>query len=416
MKVGILGAWHLGIVVASCLSDNHDVFVSDAASQDSLSKGIPTVDEMGVADILKKQLNKKIHLVHAEQAIKNKDYIIIAHDSPVDEEDIVDVSPIMESIDEIKKYHNSNPVIIIMSQIPVGTSKKIQEELKLPVVYVPENLRLGTAIADFKQPDVVVIGSTDKKIAETVSAKLFSVMNGPRQFMNLESAELWKHSMNVYLATNITLGNEIADICEKTGANATHVVTALKMDSRISKKTPLGAGLGFGGGTLGRDVNVLSSVAKQYKTSSRLFDAIIADNKERNATMIKKLGPVKGKKIAVFGLAYKPGTNTLRRSLGLDIAILLQKKGANVAVFDPVISEAPGFKKFDSALSAVQNADVIMLVTAWPQFKILDWHQLRKAVKIPFIFDCQNMMTTEQIQNIKEAGFIYSGVGYATQE
>lgn len=410
-KIGVLGAWHLGIVAATCLAEQHDVWIHDKSASDSLKKGIPVVDEPGIASLLKSRLNKSMHIVEPKEAISGKEFIIIAHDSPVSEEDVVDISPILESADQIKQYADSNPIVVIMSQVPIGTCKKIQESLKLPVLYVPENLRLGQAIQCFTEPDVLVVGSDSKENAEKVSSELYSVVKGKRAFLNVANAEMWKHSMNTYLASMITLANSLADVCEHHGANISDVVKTLKMDTRVSSKAPLGAGLGFGGGTLGREVNVLQNLAKKSGVSSKFFDAVLESNKERPLQVIKKLGNVKGKRIAVLGMAYKQGTNTLRRSIGLFIANKLRENGAIVSVFDPAISEIPGFVSSKSVEDASKNADAIMLVTDWPQFRQINWNSLQSIVHNAFILDCRNMMNSEEITSIKNAGFVYRGIG-----
>lgn len=415
MKVGIIGAWHLGIVAATCLSTVHEVFVHDAEANNSLKNGIPVVDEPGVRGLLKNQLERTLHICSIEDAIKSKDVVIIAFDSPVNEQDAVDITPIMNAVDSIKKS-GSNCLVVIMSQVPVGTCRKISEYLKTVVAYVPENLRLGQAISCFMRPDVLVIGCDDKTLSDRISNELFSCCNGKRAFMNLESAEMWKHSMNAYLAGMITLANSLADVCEYNNANISDVVNALKMDSRVSSKAPLGAGIGFGGGTLGRDVCVLQELCKKSGINSSLFDSISNYNRQRPFIVLKKLekhGTISKMKVAVLGIAYKPGTNTLRRSTGLFLAGLLKEKGAVVSVFDPAIKDIPGFVSASSVADAVKDCDAVLLVTDWPEFKQIELAGLKGVMKHFLIVDCRNMLDSKKQAEAKNLGFVYEGMGIA---
>ncbi|MDP7181007.1 MAG: nucleotide sugar dehydrogenase [Candidatus Woesearchaeota archaeon] len=400
MKIGILGAWHLGAVVAAGLCEHHDVSVHDPTVE-SLKEGVPAVDEPGVEEKLKANLDKSLHITSAEEAIKDKDFVIIAHDSPVNEDDSVDISPILESAAQIKQY-SKETIIVCMSQVPIGTCKKIEQDLGMPVAYVPENLRLGEAMDCFLNPDVVVIGA-DKDTAKRVN-ELYAPVKGERAFMSVESAEMWKHSMNCYLASMITLANNLADVAQAYGANITDVIGGLKKDRRVSEKAPLGPGLGFGGGTLGRDVSVLIDLAKEKNINAPMFSTILDYNHTRPNFVLEKLKQKGASKIAILGLAYKPGTNTLRRSIGVWLA-----KKLNAVAFDPAIPTAEGITTASSAEEACQDADAILIVTAWPEFKNIKWDALK--VKEKYILDCRNMMDKQDQEKIRQAGFVYEGVG-----
>lgn len=404
MNVGILGAWHLGAVVSAGLSNTHTITVHDPTVP-SLKEGVPAVDEKGVQEQLQKQLGKNFIVGSAEEAITNKDFVIIAHDSPVNEKDSVDIRPIMESAQQIKKY-GKNLIVVCMSQVPIGTCSTMEKELGLPVAYVPENLRLGEAMECLLQPDVLVIGAKDEAVAQRVSKELYQPVKGERAIMSVESAELWKHAMNSYLASMITLANNLADVGQAYGANITDVVGALKLDRRVSTHAPLGAGLGFGGGTLGRDVSVLADLAAKKGIHAPLFKTILDYNHQRPRFVLDVLNKRNAKKVAILGLAYKPGTNTLRRSIG----VWLAKHIAHQA-YDPAIQKAEGVTTTKTAEEACEGVDAILLVTPWPDFKKIDWHTIAEKVATKYVLDCRNMMTKQEQQAIRKAGFEYEGVG-----
>tara|TARA_Y100000310_G_scaffold337824_1_gene425889 strand:+ start:486 stop:1694 length:1209 start_codon:yes stop_codon:yes gene_type:complete len=401
MNIGILGAWHLGAVVAAGLCEHHDVSVHDPTVE-SLKEGVPAVDEPGVEEKLKANLDKSLHVTNAEEAIKEKDFVIIAHDSPVNEDDSVDISPILESASQIKQ-HGQNLIVVCMSQVPIGTCAKIEQDLGMPVAYVPENLRLGEAMECFLNPDVVVIGAKEENTAKRVSEELYAPVQGERAIMGVESAEMWKHSMNSYLASMITLANNLADVAQAYGANITDVIEGLKKDRRVSEKAPLGPGLGFGGGTLGRDVSVLIDLAKGKNIGAPMFKTILDYNHARPNFVLEKCK--NANKIAILGLAYKPGTNTLRRSIG----VWLANKLPNVVAFDPAIPKAEGVATANNAEEACKGADAILIVTAWPEFKNINWNSLEVNKK--YVLDCRNMMDKQDQEKIKQAGFVYEGVG-----
>jgi len=417
MKIGIIGAWHLGEVYAVGFAElNHQVMINDKTEIiESLKKGIPLIEEPGLKELLNKHLNKNIIPASTiKETVQNSDIIIIAYDSPVDENDEVDTLPVIKAAADIAQHANKDIIVIISSQIPIGTSKKVENLLKeskyrIDVAYAPENLRLGSAVERFLNPDITVIGARKQEIAN----KCLEIFPGENKiFLKTESAEMFKHMMNSYFATQITWANEMSDLCEKVNANAVEIAKAMKNEKRIGKSAMILPGLGFGGGTLGRDIQVLKAIGKSTNTETRIIDAIIDNNNERNDVVIRKLekhlGVLKNKKITILGLTYKSGTNTLRRSPSLEIINKLKKEKSIITAFDPSIKASTELPK-DITLSqdinsAIKEADAVVIMTDWDSFRII----VDIATPKNIVIDTRNMLDP---QSLKQKGITYEGIG-----
>lgn len=358
-----------------------------------------------------------------ENAVCNCPYVIIALDTPVDDEDEVDLTPVTDACKRIAPYLKNGCVLIISSQVPVGTCEKIKAMTKeinpfldFDIACCPENLRLGKAIVYFKNPDRIVIGAdSDATLKQT--EKLFSVFPAPVIKMGLKSAEMTKHALNAFLATSISFSSEIANICDEVGADALKVALALRSESRIGHGIPLLPGLGFAGGTLARDLKILKKAGSENNYETLLIDSVLSVNKRQNGIIIRKLekifGSVDGLNIGVLGITYKPGTSTLRRSSSLDIIAELVKKGAKVKAFDPKadineLKQHVDFYFCDDAYVAAQNSDALILITEWLEFKLLDYERIKKIMKKPVLIDARNMLDMEQM---KTMGFYYLCIG-----
>src|SRR3989344_1523693 len=339
-KIGVLGLWHLGSVYTACLAkQGFDVVGFDLKKSviESLSLGIPPIFEPDLEQLIKSNLNKNLHFTSiSEDAISDKDYVFITIDTPVNNQDKVQLKVVYDLFNLIKKYISPKTVLIISSQVPVGTCRVMQNQFeklgnRIPIIYFPENLRLGQAIQTFSKPDRIIIGADDEKIRSQFT-KDFTFFNCPVLEMNIESAEMSKHAMNAYLATMISFSSEISDFCEYTGADALEVMRSLKADARVSPGAPLGSGIGFAGGTLGRDLQTLKMLAKKQNYNPQLVKAVYSVNQSRLPRLLKTIkktmGTVKNKKIGLLGLTYKPGTDTLRRSQSLELASMLKDQGA----------------------------------------------------------------------------------------
>jgi UDPglucose 6-dehydrogenase len=282
---------------------------------------------------------------------------------------------------------------------------------------VPENLRLGQAIERFLRPDLLVLGADNDQTMAKVEA-LLSPIPGPRVRVDLRTAEMIKHAINAYLATCISLGNELANLCDEVGADALQVAGALKLESRVSPKAPLLPGLGFAGGTLARDMKVLTNLAERYHYPAPFLHGILALNRLQNASVVhrleKLLGSLRAKTVGVLGLTYKPGTSTLRRSSAIETIRNIVAQGAIVRAYDPKADPAEmapfrhEFTVCDNPYAVAQGAHAIVLVTPWPEFKELDFTRLRTPMHSPVFLDTANMLDPGQVT---QAGFLYQGIG-----
>jgi UDPglucose 6-dehydrogenase len=427
-KVCVIGLWHLGCVYSACLAGfGYSVTGVDGNTErvKNLNKGIPPVFEPELEELIINNIESG-HLTYTtdmENAVCNCPYIIIAFDTPVDDNDEVDLSPITNTCKRIAPYLNNGCVLIISSQVPVGTCEKIKAmimkenpSLDFDIACCPENLRLGKAIAYFKNPDRIIIGAdSDDTLYKT--EKFFSVVPAPAIKMGLKSAEMTKHALNAFLATSISFSSEIANICDEVGADALKVALALRSESRIGHGIPLLPGLGFAGGTLARDLKILKKSGSENNYETPLIDSVLTVNKRQNGIVIRKLekvfGSLAGLNIGILGITYKPGTSTLRRSSSLEIIAELVKKGAKVKAFDPKadmdeVKQHVVFDFCDDAYAVAQNSDALILITEWLEFKLLDYERIKKIMKKPVLIDARNMLDMEQM---KILGFIYLGIG-----
>jgi UDPglucose 6-dehydrogenase len=308
-----------------------------------------------------------------------------------------------------------------MSQVPVKTCRRIYNTLRksvkgVDVVYNPENLRLSQAIETYLNADRQILGVSSDSAKHRME-EFYSFYKNPLMFMSLESAELVKHGINSFLAMSVSFINQLSDLSEKVGADISEVVQGLKSDSRIGQKAFLSPGLGFAGGTLGRDLRVLESLGKIYKVNLPLITNIYKINQGRKETLYKKLkfvlGNLKGKTICLLGLVYKPGTNTLRRSLSLEVGKWLAGQGVNVTGFDPALfepKEVLPIKLFTDPYAAVKEADACVIITEWADFKTLDFKRISGLMRRKNIFDTKNILQKKQIESLR---FKYYGTGIA---
>lgn len=423
-KIGVLGLWHLGSVYTACLAkQGFDVVGFDLKKSviESLSLGIPPIFEPDLEQLIKSNLNKNLHFTSiSEDAISDKDYVFITIDTPVNNQDKVQLKVVYDLFNLIKKYISPKTVLIISSQIPVGTCRVLQNQFKklgkrIPIIYFPENLRLGQAIQTFSKPDRIIIGADDEKIRSQFT-KDFTFFNCPVLEMNIESAEMSKHAMNAYLATMISFSSEISDFCEYTGADALEVMRSLKADARVSPGAPLGSGIGFAGGTLGRDLQTLKMLAKKQNYNPQLVKAVYSVNQSRLPRLLKTIkktmGTVKNKKIGLLGLTYKPGTDTLRRSQSLELASMLKDQGAIIRAIDPAIKKEIKNYEFISVVKnqdeLFENLDAVILMTWWDEFKALDPKVSACLMKNKIIFDTRNFLDKKRYE---KDGFLYIGIG-----
>ena len=413
-NIGVFGLWHLGCIYATSLASkgfNVKGYDFDETVVKRLQKNIPPLFEPGLEDILKKFNGKNLHFIIEEnEFFKNLDYLFITHDLPVDDKDLIQISIIDKTFSLLAKKITSYTTIVISSQIPVGTSSRLvkmleKNNIKNPkVIYFPENLRLGQAFVSFLTPDRIVLGSENIGSIDTFIED-FSFLNCPFITMNLESAEMTKHALNSYLATCISFSSEISDLAEKVGANMSDIVKALKTDRRVSQYTPINPGLGFAGGTLGRDIKTLKKISNTIKYQPKLLNAVYDVNQDRIPMLISKLHSIypslRNKSIGILGLTYKPNTDTLRRSMSLELIKKLKNKGCKIKAYDPTVSKNIEGYHFvevcNSVSSFFRDLDIVILMTDWSEFRSIDPSKVKSMSK-KIIVDTKNFLDKQKYE------------------
>lgn len=428
-KVCVIGLWHLGTVASACLAELGYQVVGverDPARAANLNRGIPPLFEPGLAELMATHLasGRLRYTSDLADGTAAAPYVLIAYDTPVDDQDDPDLAPIIAAVEDLAGRLEDGATVVVSSQVPVGTCEALAGRLRnrnpglrFGMACVPENLRLGQAIERFLHPDLLVFGADSADTLAKVET-LFAPIPGSRVRTGLRTAEMTKHAINAYLATCISFGNELANLCDEVGADAFQVIQALRLESRVSPKAPLLPGLGFAGGTLARDMKVLTHLAEQYNYAAPLLNGVLAVNQLQNGTVVhrleKLLGSLQGRTIGVLGLTYKPGTSTLRRSAALEIIQALTGVGAAVRAYDPkadkkeVEAYLQHFTLCPDPYAAVRGAHALVLVTPWPEFKELDLARLRALMHGPVLLDAPNMLDPGQAT---QAGFVYQGIG-----
>ena len=388
MKVAVLGLWHLGSVTAACIARaGHQVVAwdPDPATVTGLSEARAPVAEPGLNELLSEVIAAGTLVIAPDltTAVRAADIIWVTFDTPVDDADRADVESVVRHVHAALPHAKDGALVLMSSQLPVGTSARIEREAgsiaagrRVSVACCPENLRLGKAIDVFMHPDRIVAGVRNQGDREAI-ARLFAPITGRIEWMSVESAEMTKHAINAYLATSVAFINEIAVICERSGADAKEVERGLKTDSRIGPGAYLSPGGAFAGGTLARDLTLLEAKAAQFGQRVPLLEGVQESNRTHATwsyrTVMTAVAPVTNRRIAVWGLTYKPGTDTLRRSPSVELCRMLVREGARVAVFDPLVRRLPddvgGIEMCADAISAAALADAVVVGTPWPEFR-----------------------------------------------
>ena len=427
-KICVIGIWHLGSVYSACLADLGYLVVGVDKNSErvtNLNNSIPPLFEPGLENLIKVNINsgRLNYTTDLDNAVKDSYHLLITLDTPVDENNEVDLSPIFDISADLARYLENDSTIIVSSQVPVGTCDQMKALIKqnnpsvnFDIAYFPENLRLGHAIDCFKNPARIVIGADNPFTLDRVEA-LFSVIKAPKLRMNLRTAEMTKHALNAFLATSISFANEIANLCDELGVDALEVAAALQLDERIGSKMPLKPGLGFGGGTLARDLKVLKYLANGISFETHLIDAVLRVNEQQNYLVINRMkkvyGSVRGLTIGVLGLTYKAGTSSLRNSIALGISENLICSGAVVKAYDPKADPQEvllhqGLPLYPDPYLVAKDSHAVVILTDWPEFKNLDFALIKSLMKNPVLIDTQNMLDDKKMTTM---GFLYSGIG-----
>lgn len=414
MRIAVLGLWHLGSVTAACLAQaGHEVCAWDPSPDvvAAFRDGRVPVAEPGLVALVAGELAAG-RLRCADdlgRAVAEADVVWVTFDTPVDAEDRADVEYVLDQMKRAVACVQDDPLMIVSSQLPVGSVRRMEEWARrerggrpIRVACVPENLRLGRAIERFVSPDRVVAGTRDER-DRGVIAELFAPLTDRIVWMSVESAEMTKHAINAFLATSVAFINEVASIGESVGADAKEVERGLKTDQRIGPSAYLSPGGPFAGGTLARDLAFLGDLAARAQVPAPLIDGVGQSNREHAGWVERTLAAVwrsvPGRTAAIWGLTYKPGTDTLRRSASVEIADRLLANGVIVRAFDPAIRELPsgvatGLCLAESALAAAAGADVVIIGTEWPAFRDIDVDTLVQVTPAPLVLDPSRFLAT----------------------
>jgi len=432
MRIAVIGSGYVGLVSGACFSEfGVDVVCvdKDEGKIARLLKGEIPIYEPGLDTLVADNVasGRLTFTTDIKTAVAGADAVFIAVGTPSRRGDgHADLSYVYGAAMDIAAHLTGYAVIVTKSTVPVGTGRQVERiiraarpELEFDVASNPEFLREGSAINDFMRPDRVVIG-TESERAQKVMRQLYRVLyliETPIMFTSLETSELIKYAANTFLATKITFINEIADLCEKVGANVHDVAKGIGLDGRIGKKF-LHAGPGYGGSCFPKDTLALVKTAQDYGAPLRIIETVVDVNNKRKRQMADKIiaacgGDVKGKTIAVLGLTFKPNTDDMRDSPSLAIIPALEDAGATVRGFDPEgMDEAkhllPKVVYCTDAYDAMKGADAMVLLTEWNQFRNIDLPRAKSLMKAPVIVDLRNVYTAA---DVKAAGFSYTSIG-----
>jgi UDPglucose 6-dehydrogenase len=432
MRVTMIGAGYVGLVSGACFADfGHDVTCvdKDPSKVERLERGEMPIFEPGLAELVADNVKdgRLSFALDAAKAIAAADAVFIAVGTPSRRGDgHADLSYVYAAAEEIARHMSGFTVVVTKSTVPVGTGDEVEEiirrvrpDAEFAVVSNPEFLREGAAINDFKRPDRVVVGTDDERAREVMQQiyRPLFINETPILFTGRRTSELIKYAANAFLAVKITFINEIADLCEKVGANVQEVSKGIGLDNRIGRKF-LHAGPGYGGSCFPKDTLALTKTANDAGAPVRIVDTVVEVNAARKKAMASKViaamgGSVKGKTVGVLGLAFKPNTDDMRDAPSLDIIPALQAAGAKIRAFDPeAMHEAskllPGIEACDGPYHAIEGADAMVILTEWDQFRALDLDRVRQLLRKPTVVDLRNIY---QPSDMMKRGFEYVSIG-----
>lgn len=434
MKIAMVGSGYVGLVSGACFADfGHDVVCidKDQSKIDALHEGVMPIYEPGLDALVDSNVKagRLSFTTSLAEGIKDASAIFIAVGTPSRRGDgHADLSFVYAVAKEIGESLANEAVIVTKSTVPVGTGDEVERILKdsgtehrFAVVSNPEFLREGAAIGDFKRPDRIVIGAEDdfgRDVMSEVYRPLF-LNESPILFTSRRTSELIKYAANAFLATKITFINEMADLCEKVGANVQDVSRGIGMDNRIGAKF-LHAGPGYGGSCFPKDTLALLKTAEDYDSPTRIVEAVVKVNDSRKRAMGRKVlealggaDAARGKKAALLGLTFKPNTDDMRDSPAIAVAQTLTDAGVDVSAYDPEGMELaqplmPTVKMCDDPYSAIEGADATVIVTEWDAFRALDLSRVAELANAPVLVDLRNIYTPE---DVRSKGFTYASIG-----
>jgi UDPglucose 6-dehydrogenase len=400
----VQGLWHLGSVTAACLANagHHVIGLDhDQATIAKLRDGVAPIAEPGLDELLRANA-ARLEYTADPSAAARADLVWVTYDTPVDADDRADVELVVGHVANVLPHLRDGAVVLVSSQLPVGSCARLEQMRPgIRVACSPENLRLGKAIAVFSDPDRVVIGVRDDAAKATIT-ELLAPITTKLEWMSVESAEMTKHAINAFLALSVTFANELASVCERVGADAKQVERGLKTESRIGPKAYLAPGGAFAGGTLARDVAFLLALGAQHELALPLLGGVRPSNeahkKWARRRLEERLGTLAGKTVAVWGLTYKPGTDTLRRSAAVELCRDLAAAGATVVAWDPAVRELPAeltpiIRLATTAETTVDGASALVIATEWPELAQIDLTAPLRTMKRRLVVDANRFLS-----------------------
>ncbi|MGD8373718.1 MAG: UDP-glucose/GDP-mannose dehydrogenase family protein [Candidatus Woesebacteria bacterium] len=433
MKISVIGTGYVGLVTGTCFAEAGNQVTCMDIDKDKVKRmenGHIPIYEPGLEEMFKRNIrDKKLHFTSSlTDAIKGAELIFLSLPTPPGEDGSADLSYVLEVAEQLGKTIKEFVVIVNKSTVPIETTEKIRKtvaknaKVDFTVASNPEFLKEGVAVADFMKPDRIVIGTSSQKVRNIMTKLYEPFVDDTRNilFMDERSAEMTKYAANSFLATKISFMNEIANLCEKAGADVDQVRIGIGADVRIGKHF-LYAGIGYGGSCFPKDVKALHYTASSYDSSTCILKAVMETNKEQKQRLAQKTlhyfkGDVAGKTFALWGLAFKPCTDDIREAPALEIIKELTSNGATVITYDPEAAE--NVKKFygdnkrlkfaNNEYDALKNADALLIATDWSEFKNPDFAQIKKLLKNPVIFDGRNIF---DLKTMKSEGFYYESIG-----
>ena len=431
MKVSVIGTGYVGLVSGTCFAEfSHDVTCIDIDESkiEQLKQGKPTIYEPGLSDMITRNIEaQRLHFSTNYESVQSADVIFLAVGTPSGDDGEANLDYLMNASVSVAKNIKDKAVIVIKSTVPVGTFKKVEEAVSATtdktfyIVNNPEFLKEGTAVSDFMKPDRVVLGLSDEYAGE-IMEELYSplVKQGRPLFkMNNVSAEMSKYAANCFLATKISFINEIARLCDLTGADIDEVRKGITSDVRIGPHF-LFPGIGYGGSCFPKDVKALIHTAKDLNMDLKIVNATEEVNYEQKRVLFHKImnqfnGKLKGKTFTFWGVAFKPNTDDIREAPALTLASLLNEQGANVQYYDPVASDnfekevpAEYTTRFNNKYEALVGSDALVIVTDWAEFRTPDFEEIASKLNSKLIFDGRNIL---DMSKVNKNGFQYIGIG-----
>ena len=434
MKIAVVGTGYVGLVTGTCFAETGNQVTCVDINEEKVKQmqaGIIPIYEPGLDDLFHRNTQEgRLHFTTSlKEGIEGAKVIFLALPTPPGADGSADLKYILQVADDLGPILSDYTVIIDKSTVPVGTSDKVKAaigqnaKVDFDVVSNPEFLREGVAVEDFMKPDRVVIGTQSDR-AKDLMSRLYAPLvrqGNPIIFMDERSAELTKYAANAFLATKITFMNEIANLCELVGANVDEVRKGIGTDSRIGKRF-LFAGIGYGGSCFPKDVKALIKTANENKYNMRVLTAVEEVNENQKEVLFNKVkkhfkGDLKGKKFALWGLSFKPKTDDMREAPSLVIIEKLLKEGATVVAYDPVAMHEAQRMIGDTITysldmyDSLNNADALLIVTEWPEFRVPDFEEIGKRLNEKTLFDGRNIF---DFQDMKKLGYNYYCVGINT--